>query len=508
MERPPGNLGDLLRIAAERYPDREFVVSEGRRFAFGEFNERVNRIARGLCEAGVAQGECVASMGHNSDALLALYFAIAKVGAVSVPLNTMLTVADMDDVLERSGARTLVYAAEFAPLVDELRSRPPLWLGLDAAEGRATATADDLGQEQSGEELPEAPGGPKTPSTVIYTSGSTGRPKGCAKSHANQIWSAINCQLETPRRRGDTELFTVPLSGVGFANFVLPNVIEGSRVVLTRFEPRTCLELIEAEGVSVAFFAGTMLAAMLEVPGQEARDLSSLRLVETAYQLSDRIRQAIADRFGPIVRYCYGSSEGSNWAAPAEMFLDRPDCVGFPKGLDRYRIADVNGDDVAPGEVGEVLVHGPTVMLGYFGDPEASGQTLQDGWLRTGDLGVRADDGMLLFRGRKKDMIKTGGMNVAAGEVEMALARHDAVAEVAVIGVPHDKWGEAVRAVVVARNGIEAASLEAELRAHCRESLAAYKRPKDILFAPELPKNPGGKIAKGEVRELYGGPQS
>lgn len=503
MARAPGNLGDLLRIAAERHPEEEFIVSEGRRSTFGEFNERVNRIAHGLKASGVGEGDFVASLAHNCDSLLALYFAIAKAGAVSVPLNTMLRAGDVDDVLERSSARVLVYAAEFAPLVDELRSREPLWLGLDGARGRAGLTLDELAAGQPRGEPPEAPGG-AAPSTVIFTSGSTGRPKGCTKSHANQIWSAVNCQLETPRRRGDTELFTVPLAGVGFANFVLPNVIEGSRVVLTRFDAERCLELIASERVTQGFLAGTMLAAMLEVPGQEQRDLSSLRLVETAYQLSDRLREAIARRFGPIVRYCYGSTEGSNWAAPADVFLDRPDCVGFPKGLDRYRIVGADGHEVPPGTVGEVLVSGPTVMLGYLGDPQVSRDTLAGGWLHTGDLGVQDSDGMLLFRGRLKDMIKTGGMNVSAGEVEMALARHEAVAEVAVIGVPHEKWGEAVRAVVVPRADREAAALEAALHAHCREQLAGYKRPKDIVFAGELPKNPTGKLAKAEVRARFG----
>jgi fatty-acyl-CoA synthase len=494
------NIGDLLRIAAARHPGREFVVFEGRGFTFSEFNARVNRLAGGLADRGVGRDAVVASMGHNSDSLLALYFAVAKLGAISVPLNTMLTASDVTDILVRSGAGVFAYDAAFSPVADAVGLVEPMRLIVDGpAVGPSLAELEDVGTTT---EPPQAAGG-SAPSTVIYTSGSTGRPKGCTKSHSNQIFSAINCQLETPRRRGDTELFTVPLAGVGFANFVLPNVIEGSRVVLTRFDPEHCLRLVESERITHVFFAGTMLAAMLEYPGQERYDLSSLQLVETAYQLSDSLRGSVAERFGPIVRYCYGSSEGSNWAAPAELFLSEPDCVGFPKGLDDYRVIDDSGNELAPGSVGEVAITGPTVMLGYFGDPEASARVLQGGWLRSGDLGLSDEHGMLRFRGRLKDIIKSGGLNVPAGEVEMAIARHARVREVAVIGVSHDKWGEAVRAVVVARGGVDD-ELRSELVAHCREQLAAFKRPKDIVFADELPKNPGGKIAKGEVRERFG----
>ncbi len=465
------NLADVLRLGAVRYADRELVLCEGRRFTYVEFNRRVNRLAAGLSSLGVGRDDLVASIAYNSDAQLALYFALAKLGAVSVPLNTMLLPAEIEDIVGRSGARVLVYGSEFASRVDAVAVER---LSLEALP------------EGSDAEPPLVEGGDR-PSTVIYTSGSTGRPKGCMKSHANQIWSAVNCQLETPRVGDSVELFTVPLAGVGFSNFVLPTMMAGGRVVLLRFEAGEALRLIESERVTNTFLAGTMLSAMLACEGEF--DLSSLRLVETAYQLSERLRSGIAERFGPIVRYCYGSSEGSNWAAPASMFRTRPDCVGLPKGMDTFRVD----------ETGEILISGPTVMLGYLGDPAASADALRDGWLHTGDLGEIADDGMLLFRGRVKDVIKSGGMNVPAGEVEMALVRHPSVLEASVIGVPDDHWGEAVRAVVVAP-GIEIEML----REHCRAELAGYKRPKDYVLVDEIPKNPGGKVAKGVVRERWG----
>jgi acyl-CoA synthetase (AMP-forming)/AMP-acid ligase II len=495
--RHPGNFADVLRLGAARFGDEEMLVFRGRRWSYRAFNARVNRIADGLARLGVGPDSVVASMAYNSDELLALYFAVAKRGAVSVPLNTMLRAADVESIVRRSHAQVLVYGSEQAEIAEALPadvSAIRLRLGADGP-----GTLAELEAQGSPVEAPTAPGDDR-PSTVIYTSGSTGAPKGCTKSHANQIWSAINCQLETPRGPGDVELYVIPLAGVGFANFVLPTLLAGGRVVLDRFESATCLALIERERVTHAFLAGTMLAALLEQPAAAAADLTSLKLVETAYQLSDRLRAAIAQRFGPIVRYCYGSSEGSNWAAPAAHFSGLPDCVGLPKGMDDFRVVDPDGRDVGPWQVGEILIGGPTVMLGYFNDPEASADALQEGWLRTGDLGCTDDAGMLRFRGRVKDIIKSGGVNVPAGEVEMALARHPHVLEASVIGVPDDRWGEAVRAVVV----VGGECSEDVLRAHCREHLAGHLRPKDYVFVEALPKNPGGKVAKGVLRELYG----
>ncbi len=492
--RAPGNLADVLRLGASRYGDRAMLTCDGRTFGYREFNERVNRLAGGLAGIGVTRDDVVASIAQNGDDLLALYFALAKLGAVSVPLNTMLMPADVDDVLDRSAARMLVFAPEFAERVDRVAAGVER-LSLDRlAELEAAGSAREPVPVEGGDR----------PSTVIYTSGSTGPPKGCMKTHANQIWSAVNCQLETPRGAGDVEMFTVPLAGVGFSNFVLGSMLGGARVVLCRFDAEACLRTIAAERVTHVFLAGTMLDAMLACDGERRHDLSSLRLVETAYQLSDRLRSSIAARFGPIVRYCYGSSEGSNWAAPADVFLSRPDCVGLPKGVDDFRIVDDAGTLLGPGEVGEVLIGGPTVMLGYLGDPDGTAEVLQDGWLRSGDLGEIADDGMLLFRGRKKDMIKTGGMNVAAAEVELAVARHPSVLEVAVIGVADDHWGEAVRAIVAPVPNVATTTLAEQLHRHCRAELASYKRPKDFVVVEEIPKNPGGKIAKGLVRERWG----
>ncbi|MGH3495516.1 MAG: class I adenylate-forming enzyme family protein [Sciscionella sp.] len=292
---------------------------------------------------------------------------------------------------------------------------------------------------------------------------------------------------------------------MGFSNFILPAVLGGARIVLDRFDARRCLEFIASERVTHGFLAGSMLDGILRVDGHEGFDLSSLKLVETAYHLSERLRSAIAERFGTIVRWCYGSTEGTNWAAPAEAFMARADCVGLPKGLDEFRIVDADGLTLGPGHVGEVVVGGPTVMSGYFGDPEGTAAVLDDGWLRTGDLGELAPDGMMLFRGRKKDMIKTGGINVAAGDVEVALECHPAVGDVAVIGVPDQHWGEAVIAVVVPneRDGCDD-ELIAELRTHCRSRLAAFKCPKRYVLVDVLPRNPAGKVAKGVLRDLYG----
>ncbi len=494
------NVADVLRIAAVRRADKEMLCFGERRWTFAQANQRVNAIARVLRATGVRPGTAVASVARNSGELLFLYFALAKLGALNVPLNTMLTAREITAALSRSSTHTLILGEGFLDLEG----------ALETEDLRFTRRLETLGDELGGAQAAELSSGigGDDPATVIFTSGSTGTPKGCVKSHANQVWAAVNCQLTVPRRPGDVELFAIPLSGIGFANFALAAVLGGARLVLSTFEPSQCLDLIAREGVTHAFLAGTMIAAMLEAEGQEAYDTSNLRVLQTSYHLSDPLRRRIADRFGPVVRYCGGSSEGSMSTADANLFLVEPKCVGYPVGLDEYRVIDEEGRDAPVGVIGEIIVSGPTVMLGYFGDEAATRAAFTPhGWLRSGDLGRLDEQGRLHFEGRKRDMIKTGGLSVTAGEVEMVLAQHPGVAEVAVLGIPDERWGEAIRAIIVPSGSeIGDDALEKALRDHCRAELAGFKRPKDYLLVDELPKNPGGKIAKGILRKRFGAP--
>jgi fatty-acyl-CoA synthase len=488
------NLCDVLRLGAARWPDHECVVYRERRHSYADFATVSGGQAAELSDAGIARGDAVVVLAENSDLLLATFLAIAAIGALNVPLNTMSILDEAIDVVGRTNAAAVLYGSEFADLAEQLRVRCPsvrLWQQLDA-------TTDSVTWRRA--PLPEPVSGGDEPAMVIFTSGSTGRPKGCVKSHGNLVAHMLHAQLGMPRTADDRDLYVIPLAGIGLANFALLNLLVGAALVLDRFDPAETLRLLATERITTVFLPPTMLHAMLVVPGQAEHDLSRLRRIDTGYEMSARLRGEIATRFGPIVHYGYGSSEGTLSYAPADRFMAEPQCVGVVFGLDELAVVDSVGRRVPVGEVGEIIARGPSVLCEYLGDPALTRATIRDGWYHSGDLGRMGPDGMLYFAGRLKDMIKTGGLNVAAAEVEQAIALNVGVEEVAVLGVPDDKWGEAVVAAVVAVPG--AGLTAGDLQQHARERLAGYKRPKHFVLLDRLPINAAGKVSKGVLRVL------
>jgi fatty-acyl-CoA synthase len=490
------NVSDLLRLGAARWPTSDCVAFRGRRHTYQEFAEFVGGQAESLREQGIGPGDAVMTIGNNSDVLLGSYLALANVGALHVPLNTMTTVQEAADAAARTSAVAVIYGADYVGLVEKLRTRDSTvktWIALESE------LAGDLSDARRAPMQAQAVGG-DDPAMVIFTSGSTGRPKGCVKSHWNLLWHILNSQLGMPRTAADRELYAIPLAGIGLANFALVNFLSGAALVLERFDAGTILPTIASERITVGFLPPTMLHAILRVPGQDCIELITFRRLDTGYEMSARLRAQVAERFGDIVHYGYGSSEGTISYAPAECFMTDPQCVGSVFGLDELSVVNENGTPVAEGEVGEIIGRGPSVFREYLGDPELTAETLRDGWYHTGDLGWMGPGAMLHFAGRLKDMIKTGGMNVAAAEVEEALARHPAVDSVAVVGLHDERWGEAVVTAVVSVAGTD--PTESELSEFARDQLANYKRPKHYVLLDELPVNSTGKIAKGQLREI------
>jgi fatty-acyl-CoA synthase len=488
------NLADVLRLGAARWPNRECVVYRHRRHSYARFAALTGGRAGELRRDGIGRGDAVIVLAANSDLLLATFLALATIGALNVPLNAMSTLDEAADAIERTSAVAVLYDPAYAPLIEHLQGRCPgvrLWQLLDAeATDEAWPTAP----------LGVADAGGEDPAMVIFTSGSTSRPKGCVKTHASLVAHILHCQVGMPRTAEDRELYVIPLAGIGLANFALLNLLVGAAVVIDGFDPAETVRLIEAERITTVFLPPTMIHSMLAVPGQAGADFSRLRRVYTGYEMSARLRTAIAERFGPIVHYGYGSSEGTLSFAPADRFLSDPQCVGVVFGLDELAVVDAKGQPVPGGEVGEIVARGPSVLRDYLGDEELTNTAIRDGWYHSGDLGRFGPGRMLYFAGRLKDMIKTGGLNVAAAEVEQAVARHPAVESVAVLGVLDDKWGEAVVAVVVPTPG--EALTETEIAAVARENLPGYKRPKHVVVVEQLPINPAGKVAKGALRDL------
>ena len=507
MDRGYLNFGRVLRLSADKYRDRALLEHDGVTYTYLSFNRQVNQVARALADRGVGYGDRVLLLSRNSPDYVRVMFAAAKLGAVSVPTNTALLESDLAAVVEAS-TPTLVLASDDyrhraeAALARVASSKRTSLLRMDTDSVASGVAGDDvLSVEGCDDAEPDAPAhGDDDPAVLLFTSGSSGVPKAVVKSFANVTWHAINRQLSQPRHEGDRELFVLPLTGVGFGNFLLTDVLSGASCVLEPgFDATRAARLLAETPVTHTFLAPTMALAINAVAPEAS--YPSVRVLETAYEVTPEQRQRIAAMFPKAgIYYSYGCTEGSMARAPREAFLEDPTCVGFASGLDEYRV--VPRAEASDDSNGAVEVAGPTVMLGYLADPEkgpADGPG-PDGWFDTGDLGWVDDARRLHFAGRRKDMIKSGGMNVYARDVELALLKHPAVADVAVIGVPDDYWGEAVVAVLQPREG--AALTFENLHDHAVTHLAGFRRPKAFYLIDRLPLNPTGKLAKGTVREL------
>jgi fatty-acyl-CoA synthase len=492
----------VLRVAASKFPRRRAVVFRDQVLTFAELDDLVDRTASAFAGLGMA-GQRVASVLLNEPGTIAVYLGLARVGAISVPVNTRLTAAEQRYVVENAGASTLIVDGEFAEAGLVLRDE------VDGLRQVLVSNGDHVGTIALGEFVAQQDGGEQTTAvdggdvaTIMYTSGTTGFPKGVMRTHDANLWNIANSALGSPRRAEDLEFFTLPIFGIGFMHFALPTLLGGGCVLLDRaFDPHRTWELIERHRPTRIFLAPTMIDSMLAVPGSARVDASSLEVIYSAYEFPEPLRARAVKRFGDRFVYMYGLTEAQLTAAAPGEFTAKPTSAGKPMGLMRLRIVDDDDHPVPPGTVGEIIVEGPAVMAGYLGLPDATAETLRDGWLRTGDLGCVDDDGDLHFAGRKKEIIKSGGFTVDPVEVERRLFELAEIREAAVVGVPDEHWGEMVVAFVVPSPGAEVD--EQRVRAHCREHLADYKVPKAVRALDELPKNPTGKIERGRLRTLW-----
>jgi fatty-acyl-CoA synthase len=501
-------VGDLLRRSAARLPDKTAIVDGELRLTFRELDERVNRTANALAARGIGKGDRLALLAHNSSGFVVAYFACARLGTICVPVNFMLGPAEIAYVLEHSGATAIV-------VEDALR--PAAQAALALAGGVAVRAL--IGSPAAGWESladwgahPDAtpPDGDlddDDPLELLYTSGTESRPKGAVLTHRSVIAQQVSCIVDGEMTADDVEVHALPLYHCAQLHcFLTPDVHLGATsVILPSADAAGILAAVEAERATKLFAPPTVWIALLRHPDFDRRDLSSLRKgYYGASTMPLAVLGELRDRL-PHVRLFnfYGQTE----MAPMAVVLRPEDQLRKAGSAGRAAInveTLVVDDDDRPlpaGEVGEIVHRSPHAMLGYWNDPEKTAEAFRNGWFHSGDLGVLDEEGYLTVVDRKKDMIKTGGENVAGREVEEAVYRHPAVAEVAVFGIPHPLWIEAVTAVVVLREGRSATP--EELIAHCRAHLAGFKAPKQVFLADALPKNPSGKILKRELRETY-----
>jgi long-chain acyl-CoA synthetase len=491
-------VADVIRRHAALRPGTVALREGERELTYRALDERSNRLAQALLARGIGTGARVAYLDRSSPEIVELLFAASKIGAVLVPLNWRLAPAELGAVLADARAPLLIAGPSFREIAE--RVRPPALIVVGEEYERWLAAHE-----------PHDPGGRGDAGDVIvqmYTSGTTGVPKGVLTTHANLAVTA-----QTSRRwafdEGSVSLTPLPMFHIGGIGWAYCGLWHGATTVLVRdFEPAGVLDLLERRRVTNAVLVPTMLQMLTSVPGAADRDYSALRTIAYgAAPITTPVLKATLRTFGCGLIGLYGLTESTGGVVALEPEDHAHEhllrSAGRPYPWVELRIADPVSLDVrAPHEVGEVWLRGPNVMPGYFNRPaETAAALTADGWLRTGDGGYVDEDGYLFLTDRVKDMIVSGGENVYPVEVEEALAQHADVADVAVIGVPDPHWGEAVKALVVARPGTRPAS--ADLIAFARERLAGYKLPRSVDLVDELPRTPSGKVLKRELRARY-----
>ena len=513
------NVRYLIERSVKAHPDRTALVFGDKRLTFSELDNRVNRLANGLLELGIKKGDRVGMLMKNCAEFIETDFALSKTGIVRVPLNARLTGKDHLFMLNDSGAIALIFGEDFSEIVEAIQPvlntvKTLIRVPSGASEYRVQEVFDY--EDIIKKSLLTAPAGDLEAEdlhTLFYTSGTTGKPKGVMLTQRSWATVAINLILDYgPFTQDDVLLNTQPLShGAGL--FVLPFFIKGAtNVLIPEFNPVQVFETIEREQVTVLKLVPTMIYQLLESPDKDRYDLSSLQSI--IYGGSPiavpRLAEAI-NFFGKKFIQLYGQAEAImciSTLSKEDHILDGPADVvkrlgsaGKPCLNVEVNIVDEDGKDVPSGVVGEVIVRGSHIMKGYWNRPEETAKTLKNGWVFTGDLGYADANGYIFLVDRKKDMIVSGAFNIYPKEIEAVIVEHPKVKETAVIGVPHEKWGEAVKAVVVPKKGAQ--MTQQEIIDYCREHLAGLKCPKTVDIVEELPRNPYGKVLKAELKAQY-----
>ncbi|MEZ0306779.1 MAG: acyl-CoA synthetase [Ramlibacter sp.] len=507
-------IADLLHRSAKRYPSKTAIVCGETRWTFTEFNDTCSRVAAGLAAMGVAKGSRVAVLARNSHAFAALRFALARLGAVLVPINFMLKAEEVAYILRHAQAGML---ATDTGLADVARSaaamdtsvRQFIWLPSEEVSQPVDGMTSFEALMRSSGQAPEPDLAPGDLAQIVYTSGTESSPKGAMLTHDAVIWQYASCAVDASIASGDVMLHALPLYHCAQLDvFLGPAIYVGATSVITaKPTPDNLLPLIAKHRISSFFAPPTVWISLLRSPLFDATDLSTLR--KGYYGASIMPVEVLKELARRLPEVGFWNLYGQTEIAPLATMLGPEDQLRKPGSCGRAvlnvetRVVDDELHDVAPGQVGEIVHRSPHLMLGYFHDDERTAAAFEGGWFHSGDLATIDDEGFITVVDRKKDMIKTGGENVASREVEETIYKLAAVSEVAVIGVPHPHWVEGVVAVVVVKPGQTLA--EQDVLAHCQQHLAGFKTPKAIVFTDALPKNPSGKLLKRELRQRHEG---
>ncbi|HUR36086.1 MAG TPA: AMP-binding protein [Vicinamibacterales bacterium] len=498
-------LGEQLRAAAARHPQKPALIFDQRTWTYGELDAATDRLAAGLIADGIRTGDRVALHFTNGVEIVTAYYACFKIGAIAVPLNTRMIGPELVYVLNHCSARLYLgqpaLFAALAPLRAELQTIERYFVSGDASAFAGVEPFAALDADRTPAlEAPEV--ADTAVAAILYTSGTTARPKGVTHTHATLRHLAQAGLDVADGRPDDVAGVALPTCHIFGLSVVIATLMAGNAaLMIPRFDPVLVLAQLRDHGVTIFGGLPVMLNALVHCPGAASYDLGKLRACFAGGDaVPTEVHKRFKDTFGVDVTEACGMTEVQPYACNPLYGRGKTGSIGLPAPRTSLRIVDAFDRDVLPGEEGEVLVQSPAMMVGYWNDPDATAATIRDGWLRTGDLARVDGDGYYWFVGRKKEIIIRGGSNISPLEVEEALYQHPAVREVGVVGGPDETFGEIVLAFVSLKTG--AAVSEEDLKAFVSTRIAAYKVPAQITFVPDLPKGLTGKVQRKALKEL------
>lgn len=478
-------IGSLIRRSAVQFKDKPCLVEGDRVVTFRQFDELTDRVGNALLAAGLKPGDRVGVLLPNGIDCLVAYYALAKAGLVRVSLNTRETIENHRYKLKDSGSRACIHGGGWENLGVEIEFDITSLHKMMETGDKAPCAVDRALDE---------------PLRLGYTGGTTGKSKGVTLTTRGELTELMSflTDLVPGLHESDSFLHAAPIAHASGA-FFLPALVRGVRsIIMKKFEPGEFIKLAEAEQAKMTFLVPTMLSMILEEPGLKAANLNFERICYGASPISPTVLRRAEGRFGRVFAQCYGQAESPmviTFLEPEDH--DRIGSCGRPFTCVEAAIFDDDDNPLPPGQVGEIVCRGPQTMAYYWGRPEETEKVFKNGWLHTGDIGKMDEDGFFYILDRKNDMLISGGYNVYPREVEDVLLSYDGVIEVAVVGLPDEKWGDRVHAVIVARDGVD----PEDVLAHAKAELANFKRPKSIEKWDELPKSAANKILRRKIRD-------
>lgn len=516
LERARRNtLGDLLARTRDRDPEKIAIIYQEHRLTYAELDDMVNQIAHGFLERDMQKGDMITVMSKNSLDFVVVNFALARIGAVMIPINYMLSVEDVQYILHHAEVSGFIASEEYAPVLDKsagvLEIKHRYLMDMSAATNKKEALSEWelLSALKKGQptDFVEAELIDDDLAHVLYTSGTESRPKGVMLTHKSLVSEYVSCIVDGKMEARDIAIHALPLyHSAQLHVFLGPSVYVGSSgIVLGGASPEVILKTIEEEGATQLFCPPTVWIALLRHPDFDNRDLSTLEKCYYGAAIMPReILKELSERL-PSAKFWnfYGQTEVAPLATALqpEDQLKKLGSAGKASLNVQTKIVDDEDNEVPRNEIGEIVHRTPHTMKGYLHDPEKTAETFRGGWFHSGDLGVMDDEGYVTIVDRKKDMINTGGVNVSSREVEEMIYQLDGVSEVAVVGIPDAYWIEAVTAIIVLKDGAKVTKEDVIL--FCKSKLSTFKVPKFVDFAKSLPKNPSGKVLKRELRQEY-----